>query len=152
MSDLEASRHLRDALRRLMVEHGALDEDARPCGALLSLPHAHALLELHAHGAPISVSELASRLRIDRTNVSRLCQRMEVSRELVRTVGSKDGRVRMLSLTESGERAAARVDRASIAHFSRLAGVLGDDLSAVVRAIEQLTIAIGRVRASIEEP
>ena len=73
----EAARALRDALRRLMVEHGALDDSCRPCGAALSLPHAHALLELLVAPGPVTVSQLAQRLRIDRTNVSRLCARME---------------------------------------------------------------------------
>jgi DNA-binding MarR family transcriptional regulator len=93
-----------------MVEHGALDEASRPCGVPLSLPHAHALLELQAHQAPMSVSELATRLRIDRTNVSRLCQRMEEQGELLRGMDREDGRVRTLRLTAQGEEAAARVD------------------------------------------
>lgn len=147
MGDPDESRRLRDALRKLMVEHGALDDSARPCGTPLSLPHAHALLELHARGAPMSVSELAGRLRIDRTNVSRLCQRMEADGELLRCTDGEDGRVRLLRLTPQGEAAAARVDRASLAHFSRLARVLGDDLTVVVSVVEQLTDAIARSRA-----
>ena len=151
MDGPQESRRLRDTLRRLMVEHGTLDDAARPCGTPLSLPHAHALLELRAQERPMSVSELASRLRIDRTNVSRLCQRMEERGELVRSVDSEDGRVRTLRLTELGEEAAARVDRARLVHFSRLAEILGDDLEATVSAIDRLTSAIRRSRA-LEEP
>lgn len=49
-----------------------------------SIPHAYALLELLHHGEPMTVSELAAHLAIDRTNVSRLCARMEEAGQLAR--------------------------------------------------------------------
>lgn len=151
MGEADPGRRLRDALRRLMVEHQALDEAARPCGTPLSLPHAHTLLELWTHRAPMSISELASRLRIDRTNVSRLVQRMEAEGQLVRSVADADGRVRTVRLTTHGEEAAARVDRASATHFQRLANELGDMSSGVAGALEDLTAAIRRSRGTNTE-
>lgn len=144
-------RALRDGLRRLVVEHGALDEACRPCGAPLSLPHAHALLELRAASGPLRVSALAQRLRIDRTNVSRLCARLERLGELERTADPADGRARALALTPRGRARAAEVDRASVAHVGRLAAALGPDLPRVLDALERLRAAMGEARATREE-
>lgn len=147
----EAARALRDALRRLMVEHGALDDTCRPCGAALSLPHAHALLELLVAPRPVTVSQLAQRLRIDRTNVSRLCARMEALGQLERSRDPQDGRAWALSLTRSGRSQAEKVDRASLAHFRALAGSLEAELPRVVRALDRLRAAIHATRQVPQE-
>lgn len=136
------ARALRDALRRLIVEHGALDEACRPCGAALSLPHAHALLELRAAPRPLTVGALARRLRIDRTNVSRLCAKLEALGHLERSPDPDDGRAWALSLTREGRALAAQVDRASLAHFRRLAERLEGALPELVDALERLRAAI----------
>src|SRR5690606_28483246 len=62
------ARQLREAVRQLMVAHGTFEEAKRPCGTELPMPHAYALLDLLHHGQPMTVSELAARLSIDRTN------------------------------------------------------------------------------------
>ncbi len=132
------ARALRDALRRLMVAHGALDEAARPCGEPLSAPHAHALLELRASPVPLSVAALAATLRIDRSNVSRLCAKMEALGQLERATDPDDARARALKLTALGHEVAARVDRASARHFGALAEGLGESLGQVVEALARL--------------
>lgn len=137
----ESARRLRDGLRRLLVAHGALEPTRRPCGTPLSLPHAHALLTLRARG-PMSVSGLAAELSIDRTNVSRLCRRMEAAGELARAPDLEDGRARRLELTPLGERVARNVDHASVAHFDAVVARLGDDAEAVVAALDRLSVAL----------
>lgn len=141
------ARRLRDAVRHLVVAHGALEEARRPCGTALPISHAYALLELLHHGEPMTVSELAAKLAIDRTNVSRLCARMEEAGDLDRDLHPDDGRARALRLTARGKKVAQNVDDQSAHHFGRLARRLGDDVGDVVSALNRLSDAM----ASIEE-
>lgn len=135
------ARALRDALRRLIVAHGALDEVRRPCGAPLTTSHAWALLELRDAG-PVTVTALAERLNIDRTNVSRLCARMESEGEVARVVHPQDGRARLVKLTDKGERLAATVDQTSTDHFADVLGRLDVDAAGAIDILFALTRAI----------
>ena len=131
-------RHLRDAIRRLIVAHATLDDAQRPCGARLSMPHAWALLELRADG-PLTVSALADRLSIDRTNVSRLVERMVSSGEVTRVPHPDDRRARLVKLSVDGARLAESVDRTSGEHFGAVLTRLGDEpAAAVISALDAL--------------
>ena len=143
---MDDARRLRDAVRRLIVEHGAFDEARRPRGTPMSTPHAWALLELLQHDQPLTVSELAERLNIDRTNVSRLCARMEADGELLRERDPQDARIRRLRLTPSGADLARSVDEASARHFARLSDALAADDTRVVEALDRLREAIAATR------
>ncbi|MFK8003336.1 MAG: MarR family winged helix-turn-helix transcriptional regulator [Polyangiales bacterium] len=135
------ARRLRDALRRLVLAHGTLKEATRPCGARLSLPHAYALLEL-LDAEPMTVSELSSRLAIDRTNVSRLCARMERSGEMTRGAHPEDGRAVVVALSARGRALAKSVDESSTAHFATLAGALKGQTESIIGALEVLANAM----------
>lgn len=135
------ARALRDALRRLLVAHGSLDETQRPCGAPLSTSHAWALLELRDSG-PMTVTSLAERLNIDRTNVSRLCARMESEGEVERIAHPHDGRARILKLTSKGSRVAKAVDRSSTDHFALVLDRLDADVVHMIENLDTLTRAI----------
>lgn len=132
-------RALRDTIQRLIVAHGALDATRRPCGAPIALPHAYALLALR--DGPLRVTDLAARLRIDRSNVSRLCARMEAAGELTRARDPADGRARQVRLTPQGERAAAAVDASSAAHFAEIVARL-DAPAQVLAALHALITAL----------
>lgn len=138
----DTARGLRDAVRRLVVAQGVLAEARRPCGATVATPHAYALLELLHRDAPMTVSELASKLAIDRTNVSRLCARMERDGELSRGPDPADGRAKALRLTPRGEVLARSVDDSSARHFTSLASRLGDSVSEVTTALDRLSQAM----------
>jgi DNA-binding MarR family transcriptional regulator len=86
----------------------------------------------------MTVGELASRLAIDRTNVSRLCARMEGAGELTRRPLPSDGRAVILELSELGEQEAASVDQSSAAHFGRLVRLLGAQAASVIASLELL--------------
>lgn len=146
----DPARRLRHATRHLLLAHGTLDDLRRPCGTPLPMPHAWALIEL-LHDGPMTVSALAERLRIDRTNVSRLCSRMEAQGELVREVHPDDARARLLRLTDAGRQAARSVDAASAAHFARLAEALGPDHDRVLDALHRLAEAM-RTFSTPEHP
>lgn len=136
------ARRFRDAVRRLVVAHGVLENARRPCGAELSIPHAYALLELLRHDAPMTVSELAAKVAIDRTNVSRLCARMEEAGELARDFHPNDGRARALRLTARGKKLARAVDDSSARHFDHIARRLGDSATEIMAALDRLSQAM----------
>lgn len=141
---MERGRFLRDKFRRLLVVQGALGRAKRPCGMPLNLPHAHALLELKAESL-MTISELATRLQIDRTNVSRLCQRMESLGELERIEHPKDKRAKLLELTEKGKVLAEHVDLASTKHFQRVIELLGESSSDVLVALSKLEQVLSEI-------
>lgn len=142
MTTSATARRLRDAVRHLVLAHGVLDEAKRPCGTELSMTYAYALLELLHHDQPMTVSELAAKLVIDRTNVSRLCARMEEAGDLAREAHPGDGRARALRLTARGRKAAKSVDASSAHHFARIARRLGGSTAPIVEALESLSRAM----------
>ncbi len=64
--------------------------------------------------------ELGRALGIDKSNVARLCRRMESAGHLVQSRSADDGRERLLSLTTRGTRVAKNVERSSRDRFRRL--------------------------------
>ncbi len=136
--DSSTARRLRDVVRRLIVTHGVLNDAKRPCGTRIPVPHAYALLEMLHHRGPMTVSELAARLTIDRTNVSRLCIRMERNGELQRTADPDDGRARALLLTAAGKRLARAVEAASLGHFANIVEGLAGSTDTVIEALVSL--------------
>lgn len=145
------AKELRDALRYLFVAHGSFDEERRPCGAPLSPQHAYALLELLAKPEGLTVSELAQRLSIDRTNVSRLCARLEQMGEISRSSHPGDGRAINVKLTERGRRLAREVDERSATHFAKLTKALGPRTPSVIEHLSYLRRAIETQRNEEEE-
>jgi DNA-binding MarR family transcriptional regulator len=148
----DPARALRDAFRRLLVAHDTLDDTRRPCGAALSLPHAHALLVLREARGAMTISELASELSIDRTNVSRLCARMEELGELQRLPNPADGRSSVLCLTARGQDLASHIDRTSAEHFGRVAQGLGPAAPEVLDALERLVQALETTPRRTDDP
>jgi DNA-binding MarR family transcriptional regulator len=94
------------------------------------------------HADPMTVSELAAKLAIDRTNVSRLCARMEEVGQIARERHPEDGRARALRLTAKGKKAARSVDHQSADHFDQLSRRLGGSVGGVVAALEHLAQAM----------
>lgn len=108
----------------------------------MPLPRAHALLEMLASEEPLTVSVLAQRLAIDRTNVSRLCARMEADGELVKVPDPDDARARVVRLTARGRRLAEKTDARSVEHFGALVRELGPAHKRVVAALAELQAAM----------
>jgi DNA-binding MarR family transcriptional regulator len=117
------SERLRDEVQRFVRGFGLLDEGRTPCGKRRPTPEAHALMALldaSRQGAPLTHRDLAALLRIDKSNVTRLCQRLVDAGELEQAPGAEDGRTRRVALTPKGARAARGLERASAERFERL--------------------------------
>jgi MarR family transcriptional regulator for hemolysin len=78
------------------------------------------LLEATRENNRLTQRELGQVLGIDKSNVARLCRRMESAGHVVQSRSADDGRARLLSLTAAGKRLATNVERSSRDRFERL--------------------------------
>jgi DNA-binding MarR family transcriptional regulator len=131
---------------------GLHQPERTPCGEPISVSQAHALTELA--GQPLTQAELARRLRLDRSVVSRLADTLEERAWLRRERHPQDQRAVHLVLTEGGRAAADRLAGARRARLATLLdGVPDAERDNVLRAFEVLTDSLtkpsleGRVTA-----
>jgi DNA-binding MarR family transcriptional regulator len=78
------------------------------------------LLEAARENNRLTQRELEQSLGIDKSNVARLCRRMESAGHLIQSRSADDGRARLLSLTAVGKRLATKVEHSSRDCFQRL--------------------------------
>src|ERR1039457_7558564 len=104
---------LRRLIQTFIRSIGLLAGDQTPCGQPLAVSHAPALmvlLEAAREDNRLTERELGQVLGIDKSNVARLCRRMESAGHVVQSRSADDGRARLLSLTAVGKRLAADVE------------------------------------------
>jgi len=121
--DLSEVTRLRANVHQFVRAFGLLAMDRTPCGAPISLSSAYALihvLEAGRRGEEPSQQELGRVLRVDKSNVARLCAKLERDGFMKQRRAEEDGRSRRISLTTKGRRLAERVENASHARFTRL--------------------------------
>lgn len=133
----DLQRQLTDFVRAF----GLHQPDRTACGQPISTSEAHALGVVAEVGA-MRLSELAQELVLEKSTVSRLVASM-AARGWIRTEhDATDRRARLISLTMSGRRAAARVAAARSRHFEGvLAAIAPDRRSQVIESLEELTRA-----------
>lgn len=138
---------LRAALSRVIRASGALDPGRTACGIDLPPSHAHALMLLAREPAgTLSQRDVARALGLDKSSIARLCQRMVEAAHLEQARDPDNGRFVRLRLTPKGLRAAATVERASLARHERLLDAIPrDERARVVAALEVLAEAMARV-------
>jgi DNA-binding MarR family transcriptional regulator len=140
-------------VQRFVRGFGLLTSDRTPCGAPLSTSHAHALMVLLERGRraePCSQQALAEALGIDKSNVARLCARLERDGHAHQRRSASDGRARLVSLTPAGRRLAERVEVQSRARFTELLAALPspEARTSVLAALAALNAAIALTHAS----
>ena len=149
-----SAQDLRDAVRGFIRGFGVLSATTTPCGQPLPPSHAHALsvlLDAKREGKRPSQSELCASLGIDKSNVARLCRRMEARGHLVQQVCTTDARVRRLALTPKGERLAREVDAAGERRVAALLEALPKARQGpVIEALVELTRAVHESAATEE--
>jgi DNA-binding MarR family transcriptional regulator len=119
---------------------GLLSTDRTPCGQPLAPSDAHALTEIVSDGG-LTQRELVDRLRLDRSSVSRLVDRL-VARGWVERANGPDRRTVRLLPTPAGRRVAADVAEARAKRFATLLeAVPPDRRGEVIDAIRLLTVA-----------
>lgn len=100
---------------------GLLRTDTTPCGQPMSISTAHALCELRG-GRPPSQSDLATRLGLTTSSVSRLVDQLETKGWANRFVDpdGTDSRVRLVGLTDPGSEVADQIIEARANRFAEL--------------------------------
>ena len=93
--------------------------DETPCGKPMSVSEAHALMEL-SRGERLPQTELAARLRLEKSTVSRLAGQLVARGWVERERDPDDGRALRLLLTGAGRRAAGELAAARRAKYARL--------------------------------
>jgi DNA-binding MarR family transcriptional regulator len=150
-TDAVELERLRSSVHAFVRSFGLLAGDRTPCGQPLPVSHAHALIVLRAAdraGLPTTQQALARSLRIDKSNVARLCARMEVMGHVAQRRSPDDGRARLLALTPKGRRVAERVDASSRARFQQLLGSIPESArGGVIDALDALAQAATRLDA-----
>jgi DNA-binding MarR family transcriptional regulator len=139
----EAAR-LHELLMDVVRAAGLLQPDQAVAGHPVSLSQAFALHELDT-GTPLSQRELAERLRLEKSSVSRLAAELERKGLLVRERDADDHRQYRLCLTDQGRAIHAQMATtfhkqyecwvAAMTHSERAALLKG--LPALVRVIRQ---------------
>ena len=105
----------------LIHAFGVLKTDSTPCGQPMSVSTAHAICELLQHG-PLRQGELAARIGLTTSSVSRLVNQLEqkgwASRHNPAEGGDK--RLRLITLTSQGDDVARKVLDARAERFDAL--------------------------------
>lgn len=139
MSD---DHELQDAVARFVRAFGLHQPDQTPCGQPIPTSEAHALSELARDGA-LRQSELAHRLRLEKSSTSRLVTQLINRGWAERTAAPDDGRGVLVQLTPQGTNAASELAEARAKRFSAvLDRVPESERAQVLRALTILTEAI----------
>lgn len=138
-------------MQRFVRSFGLLAADQTPCGTPISTSYAHALvllLERGERGERSTQQELGEALGIDKSNVARLCAKMQRAGHATQQRSESDGRARLLALTAPGRRLAERVQSASRDRFAQLLAALPSDdtRASVLASLEALNGAIASTR------
>lgn len=126
---------------RFVRNFGLHQPDRTPCGQPLPVSEAYAMVELARDGRLRQV-ELARRLRLEKSTVSRLVTNLVRRGWVRRHAADDDGRGLLLELTEAGATAAARQAEARRERLDALlARVPEKQRAAVFAALETLAEA-----------
>jgi len=98
---------------------GLLRPDTTPCGQPISITEAHAIDELAADG-PLTQNQIAARLRLQKSTVSRLVDELVGAGLAKRTPNPADGRSVLVALTAKGTNRATRLGTARRSLFEDL--------------------------------
>jgi DNA-binding MarR family transcriptional regulator len=113
-----------------------------PCGKPVPVSEAHALAELASEDG-LTQNQLAARLRLEKSTVSRLAGQLAARGWIEREPHPTDGRAVRLHLTERGARAAGEIEEARRRRFAELLERIPEDARAdVLQAFAVLTEAV----------
>ncbi len=110
---------LQERMIALIRAFGLHKPEETPCGRPVSVAEAHSLMEL-SRVETLVQKELASRLRLEKSTVSRLVGMLEGRGWVERSRSPEDGRALELRLTEAGRRTGEDIAEARRAKFARV--------------------------------
>ena len=110
---------LQERMIALIRAFGLHKPDETPCGKPVSVAEAHALMEL-SRAETLVQKELVSRLRLEKSTVSRLVGLLEGRGWVERSRSPEDGRAVELTLTGAGRKMAEGIAEARRAKFAQV--------------------------------
>ncbi|MEP4766753.1 MAG: helix-turn-helix domain-containing GNAT family N-acetyltransferase [Roseibium sp.] len=136
---------IRAASRQLVREFGFLDKTI--AGTDLSASGVHAVLEIGLNPG-LTAKELTSRLKLEKSTVSRLLKSLEARGELIQTRSDADGRAYGLSLTDVGRETLAAIDRFGNGQVQgALEKIRGVDAHTVASSLSSYAEALGSLES-----
>ncbi|KNE82118.1 MULTISPECIES: MarR family winged helix-turn-helix transcriptional regulator [Streptomyces] len=133
---------LQEALRGFVRAFGLHQPESTPCGQPIPVSEAHALGEL-ARSGELRQVELARRLRLQKSTVSRLVGQLTDRGWVERGPARDDGRGVVLRLSPAGQRVAHNLAEARREKFSRLlTSIPAHERPGVLHALRVLTEAL----------
>jgi DNA-binding MarR family transcriptional regulator len=150
------AHRLRAEVQAFVRGFGLLSERETPCGQPVPAREAHCLMVLLEHDRrqqPVQQKQLQEELGIDKSNVTRLIQRLRDARRVEQVPFQGDGRARVLRLSARGRRLAETIERSSRERFGSLfASIPPERRALVIEALEVLNQALGReLGAAVEK-
>jgi DNA-binding MarR family transcriptional regulator len=135
--ELALQRAIQDFVRAL----GLLDATQTPCGVAMPTSYAHALQVL-GEGGPWTQQEIAGRLRLDKSTVSRMVSALVEKGLVERATNPANRREVRLSLSADGTRALGELQASARArHAALLARIPVSKRGRVVDALHTLAAA-----------
>lgn len=146
---------LQQQLVEFVRAFGLHQPDRTACGQPISTSEAHALGVL-ADEAPLRINELARRLMLEKSTVSRLVTSLAEKGWIRTSPDPCDARARLIALSAAGRRAAERLKAARSAHFESVLGAIDpgrrdaviSGLAELTRAARSLSEEEGEVRSA----
>lgn len=133
---------LQQRLVRFVRAFGLHQPDQTPCGEPIPVSEAHALMEL-AQVESLGQLELAGRLGLTKSTVSRLVGKLLERGWVDRAQDHADARAVRLRLTGAGRAAAGELDDARAAKFAALLAAIPEgERDTVLRSLDILTEAL----------
>jgi DNA-binding MarR family transcriptional regulator len=109
---------LRLNVQKFIRLFGLLEQTVTPCGFQLSISQVYALQEVE--NTTLILGELAERLHLERSSVSRLVDGLVKGGFVRREINEQNRREMLISLTEKGERTIEQVRQQSIRFYQEV--------------------------------
>ncbi|WNQ12182.1 MarR family transcriptional regulator [Paenibacillus aurantius] len=136
---------LRSSVQNFVKLFGLLETNATPCGYPLSVSQVYALQELESN--QLSITELASKLELERSSVSRLVDDLVKGGFVNRDINAANRREVILYLSEKGNKSIQQVRQRSVDFFRSLVEEFSDeDKELILGGFNKLTLALSRYR------
>jgi DNA-binding MarR family transcriptional regulator len=141
---MSSPQELQEQMVALVRAFGLHRPAQTPCGKPVAIAEAHTLMELSAR-EPLAQHELAARLCLQKSTVSRLVAQLEERGWITRSRSPQDGRVYLLTLTDIGRTVAADLARAREAKFARVLAAIPEEQRGMV--MEMLGVLVEAIDA-----
>jgi DNA-binding MarR family transcriptional regulator len=143
--DTEKISELRMQVQQFIRLFGLLEQTVTPCGFALSLSQVFAMQELEK--ATLSISELAEKLRLERSSVSRLVDILVKETFVHRELNIQNRREVQLLLTDKGKRTITKVYEQSIAFYqSFLQDVSESEQHQILNSFKKFNSCLSKVK------